>query len=195
MSRLSINELTTFRWTFEDDICHYTDACVSAIGIWRPKLADYGEEKGAELLKEANFKVTSLSWVGGFTSSDMRSFDDQVADACETIELSEEALAKVQDPLARGTDARFVETNHGEKLLHHNKFLVMDLPGDQPDMVFTGAGNFTGSAFSDNFENFYGITIPAVVDAFKAQYDHLHGDLATAPGDMPTTNVMPEAAP
>ena len=90
MSRLSINELTTFRWTFEDDICHYTDACVSAIGIWRPKLADYGEEKGAELLKEANFKVTSLSWVGGFTSSDMRSFDDQVADACETIELSEE---------------------------------------------------------------------------------------------------------
>lgn len=103
--------------------------------------------------------------------------------------------ATVLDLIARGVDARYVETNHGEKLLHHNKFLVMDLPGDAPDMVFTGAGNFTGSAFSDNFENFYGITIPAVVEAFQAQYDHLHGDLATAPGDLPTTNVMPEAAP
>jgi sugar phosphate isomerase/epimerase len=90
MSRLSINELTTFRWTFEDDICHYADVGLRSIGIWRPKLADYGEEKGAELLRESNFRVTSLSWVGGFTSSDMRSFDDQVQDARDTIELAAE---------------------------------------------------------------------------------------------------------
>src|SRR5262245_32552598 len=90
MSRLSINELTTFRWGFEDDICQYAEAGVHAIGIWRPKLADYGEEKGAELLKESHFRVTSLSWVGGFTSSDMLSFDDQVQDGRETIRLAAE---------------------------------------------------------------------------------------------------------
>lgn len=90
MSRLSINELTTFRWTFEDDVSHYADAGVHAIGVWRPKLADFGEEKGVELLKESNFRVTSLSWAGGFTSSDLRSFDDQVQDALETIELASE---------------------------------------------------------------------------------------------------------
>lgn len=90
MSRLSINELTTFRWTFEDDISHYAEVGVRAIGIWRPKLADYGEEKGQELLKEAQFRVTSVSWIGGFTSSDMRSYDDQLQDARETIELAAE---------------------------------------------------------------------------------------------------------
>lgn len=93
MSRVSINELTTFRWTFEDDITHYAEAGVRAMGIWRPKLADFGEEKGAELLREMNIRVTSLSWAGGFTSSDLRSFDDQVQDARETIELAEELEA------------------------------------------------------------------------------------------------------
>lgn len=60
----------------------------------------------------------------------------------------------------------------------------------QGDSVFAGAGNFTGTAFSDNFENFYFITIPPVVEAMKAQQKHLF-ELATPPENLPTTNVRP----
>jgi phosphatidylserine/phosphatidylglycerophosphate/cardiolipin synthase-like enzyme len=104
--------------------------------------------------------------------------------------------ATVAELTGKGLDARFMETNHGEHLLHHNKFLIFDMPdGGEPDAIFAGSGNFTGSAFSDNFENFYWTSIPHVVDAFKAQYERLHAELATAPADMPTTLVAPEGEP
>ncbi len=48
MLRLSVNELSTFRWSFEEDVVHYRAEVFKAIGIWRAKLADYGEEKAAE---------------------------------------------------------------------------------------------------------------------------------------------------
>ncbi|MEZ6081693.1 MAG: hypothetical protein R3C56_40285 [Pirellulaceae bacterium] len=46
MLRLAVSELSTFRWSFEEDVLHYHEIGFEAIGIWRPKLADYGEEKG-----------------------------------------------------------------------------------------------------------------------------------------------------
>ena len=46
MSRLSINELTTYRWSFEEDVTRYKAAGIAGIGVWRQKLADFGEEKG-----------------------------------------------------------------------------------------------------------------------------------------------------
>ena len=52
MLRLSVSELSTFRWSFEEDVLHYHAAGFEAIGIWRPKLSDYGEEKGFELVLE-----------------------------------------------------------------------------------------------------------------------------------------------
>ena len=52
MLRLSMNELTTFRWSFEEDVHNYAAADINAIGVWRQKLSDYGEEKCIELLSE-----------------------------------------------------------------------------------------------------------------------------------------------
>lgn len=90
---------------------------------------------------------------------------------------------------AVGLKVKYMETNHAAKYLHHNKFIVFSTP--QGDAAFTGAGNFTGTAFSDNFENFYYITIPDVVAKMKAQHAHLYDDLATAKEDLPRTNVLP----
>ncbi len=59
------------------------------------------------------------------------------------------------------------------------------------DGVFNGAGNFTSAAFNKNFENFYYIEIPEVVDAYKKQYDLYYNQMATAPGDMPRDHVLP----
>lgn len=88
MSRLSMNEVTTYRWSFEEDVAHYAAHGISAISVWRQKLADYGEEKGAELLNESGLRVASLSWAGGFTGSDGRSFRESVEDALEAVRLA-----------------------------------------------------------------------------------------------------------
>jgi len=88
--RWSISELSTYRWTFEEDIFRYRKAGFGAVGIWRPKLADYGELKGKELLDEFGLRVSSVSWAGGFTGSDGRSISDAIEDALEAIRLTRE---------------------------------------------------------------------------------------------------------
>jgi sugar phosphate isomerase/epimerase len=89
MARLAISELTTLRWSFEEDVERYAAAGIAAIGVWRQKLGDFGEEKGAELLVEAGLAVSSLQWAGGFTGSEGRSHDDSLHDARGAIETAE----------------------------------------------------------------------------------------------------------
>lgn len=85
MDRLSVCETTTYRWSFEQDVQNYHAAGVRRIGVWRQKLSDFGEEKGAELLREGGLRVSSLSWAGGFTGSDGRSHRESIADARDAI--------------------------------------------------------------------------------------------------------------
>ncbi|MEK6237380.1 MAG: sugar phosphate isomerase/epimerase [Planctomycetales bacterium] len=88
MVRLSVNEVTTYRWTFEEDVTHYQAAGISAMGVWRQKLSDFGEEKGIELLQETGLQESNLLWAGGFTGSDGRSFRDSITDGIEAIRLA-----------------------------------------------------------------------------------------------------------
>lgn len=85
MAQLSVNETTTFRWSFEEDVLHYASAGIGAIGVWRQKLSDCGEAKGIELLAEKGLHVSHLFWAGGFTGSDGRSFRASVDDAAEAL--------------------------------------------------------------------------------------------------------------
>lgn len=85
MVRLSLNETTTFRWSFEEDVQHYSDAGIPAIGVWRHKLSDCGQAKAGELLEASGLAVSHLSWAGGFTGSDGRSFRASVDDALEAL--------------------------------------------------------------------------------------------------------------
>jgi len=88
MARLSMNEMTTYRWSFEEDVAQYQIAGFRAMGVWRQKLSDYGEEKGIDLLHESGMSVSSLLWAGGFTGSDGRSFRDSLEDAFEAVRLT-----------------------------------------------------------------------------------------------------------
>ena len=88
MPRLSVNEMTTYRWTFEEDVAGCVEAGISALGVWRQKLADFGEDKGAELLADHNVSVSNLLWAGGFTGSDGRSFRESLDDATEAVRLA-----------------------------------------------------------------------------------------------------------
>jgi sugar phosphate isomerase/epimerase len=88
MARLSMNEMTTYRWSFDQDVAEYRAAGIAAIGVWRQKLSDYGEEKGIELLAETGLPVSNLLWAGGFTGSDGHSFRESIAEAADGIRLA-----------------------------------------------------------------------------------------------------------
>jgi sugar phosphate isomerase/epimerase len=88
MWQVAMNQMTTFRWSFEEDVVRYAAAGYRSAGIWRQKLSDYGEEKGLELLAEQQMSVSSLSWAGGFTGSEGWTHDESVADGRQAIELA-----------------------------------------------------------------------------------------------------------
>lgn len=88
MACLSINEITTYRWSFEEDVQNYAAMGIQAMAVWRQKLSDFGEEKGMELLADNRMRVSALQWAGGFTGSDGRTFRESLEDAQEAIELA-----------------------------------------------------------------------------------------------------------
>ena len=93
MIRMSMNQLSTFSWTFEEDVLRYAQAGYAAIGVWRSKLSDFGEERGIELLREQGLQVSNLMWAGGFTGSDGRSYHESLHDAFEAIRLASDLEA------------------------------------------------------------------------------------------------------
>lgn len=85
MAELSMNETTTFRWSFEEDVANYVAAGIPAIGIWRQKLSDCGQSRAVELLQQSGLKASHLFWAGGFTGSEGRSYRESVEDAAEAL--------------------------------------------------------------------------------------------------------------
>lgn len=115
MAELSMNETTTFRWSFEEDAINYHAAGITAIGVWREKLSDCGEPKGVELIEELGMKVSHLFWAGGFTGSDGRSFRESLEDAAEALQVA--ARIKAQS-LAVCSGSRAGHTvNHARRLI------------------------------------------------------------------------------
>jgi len=115
MARLSVNETTTFRWSFEEDVIRYAEAGIPAMGVWRHKLSDFGVARGVEFLAEHGVEASHLFWVGGFTGSDGRSFRESVEDAQEAIREAAELQA---GSLVLYSGARGSHTaNHAQRLL------------------------------------------------------------------------------
>ena len=90
-----------------------------------------------------------------------------------------------------GAKLKFVQTSHHGpfKQLHHSKLIVFEK--NKTEAVWTGAGNLTMPAMYTNFENYYYITIPTVVEAYKMQLDGMWSELATAKESMPKLDVVP----
>lgn len=88
MTLLSMNEVTTYRWSFEEDVENYRQAGYSAIGVWRQKLSDSNEDRAIELLADSGLSVTHLGWAGGFTGSEGRTLSESIADSQEALRLA-----------------------------------------------------------------------------------------------------------
>lgn len=85
---ISASELTTYRWSFEQDVQRASELGFDGIAVWRQKLSDFGEEKGAELLAESDLTATSLLWCGGFTGHEGCSFRESIEDAIDAIQTA-----------------------------------------------------------------------------------------------------------
>lgn len=100
-----------------------------------------------------------------------------------------EAFKIYNELINKGMNTRFMQTNQNVFQLQHNKFMIFTFSNG--GAVFNGAGNMTTAAFTKNFENFYYITIPEVVEAYNKQYDLYFDKMATAAEDMPRDYVLP----
>lgn len=115
MTTLAISQLSTLRWSFEEDVHGYATRGFSGIGVWRPKLEDFGMDRAVELIAESSLSVTSLSWAGGFTGSDGRAFEDAVADAMCAIRDAANLRAETLIVLAGGRNNHI--RNHARRTL------------------------------------------------------------------------------
>ena len=115
MQRISISELSTLRWSFFQDAVRCASLGFESIGVWRPKIADFNIDEGADLLFEMKMGVSSLHWAGGFTGSEGPSFIEAIDDAIDAIQLASRLNAGclIIHPGAR----------NGHTLTHANRLL------------------------------------------------------------------------
>ena len=113
--RLSISQMTTYRWSLEDDVHERRRAGIDCIGLWRPKLVECGEEKAIDLILESGLEVSSLSWAGGFTGSHGFTFNQAVQDGLEALELASRLGAECL-VVVGGTTAGHI-TKHARRLV------------------------------------------------------------------------------
>ena len=113
--RFSANGLTTLRWDLLQDVggCH--DLGISSIGLWRPKVLEFGEERAIELLNDAALDVSSLSWIGGFTGTNGHGFRDSIWDAREAIRFAGKVGADTVVVLSGSRGSHTL--NHARRLL------------------------------------------------------------------------------
>lgn len=84
----SMNQATTLRWSFEEDVVRYRLAEIDTMGVWLPKLLEYGEERGLKWLFENGMSVSTLSYAGGFTGAFGHELDDVLEETRDLIHLA-----------------------------------------------------------------------------------------------------------
>lgn len=86
--RLSITQTTALRWSLPDLVTYCKDFGFPGIGVWLPRLCDFGEERGIDLICDAGLQVSSVGPVGGFTGANGQSFKDAVLDTADALEIA-----------------------------------------------------------------------------------------------------------
>ncbi len=68
--RVSLSQITTLRWSFEEDVAFFASAGVRAVGVSVRKLEAVGISRAARLVKDAGLVVSCLTSSGGFPLDD-----------------------------------------------------------------------------------------------------------------------------
>lgn len=124
-----MSEMTTYKWSFLKDVNAYRDAGLGAMGVWRQKLVEFGEERGGELLAETGLIASSLSYAGGLIGTDGSSFLEAFDDAHAAIEQAAQIQAACL-VVVSGTRGLYTH-RHAQRLLVHALRRLGDLAGEQ----------------------------------------------------------------
>ena len=92
--QIAVNEFSTPRWSFHQDVIKYAASGINKIGVCRRKADDLGRDEAADLLFEMQMGVSSVSWAGGFTGCGGLSFVESIDDAIEAIVFASQVNAE-----------------------------------------------------------------------------------------------------
>lgn len=128
-SLLAVNEVTTYRWTLLEDVLGYMDAGIRTMGIWRPKLDEFGAEKAIDLIHDSRMAVSSVSWAGCFTGQHGYAYAEAVHDAKETLRIAGELNADCVVMLSGALSGHIL--NHARRLFVSALNELGDLAAEQ----------------------------------------------------------------
>ena len=129
MTKLSLHEITTKHWSLRREVAACAEFGIDAIGVWRWKLEDFGEERGIELLRDSGLTVSSVSWAGGFTGANGMSFNEAVDDAREALRIAGELNASCLVIAAGGRGGHTL--NHASTLLREGLKHLADFAAEE----------------------------------------------------------------
>ena len=99
LSRLSLNQITTKRWSVREAAEGCLRAGIPYVGLWRDKVAETGLEESARLVREAGLEVSSLLRGGMFPAATgaerMARLDDNRRAVDEAVALGTDVLVLV----------------------------------------------------------------------------------------------------
>lgn len=84
--KLSVSQLTTHRWKLSDEADQLKREGFDSIGLYRPKIVEFGDQRAAEMIHKAKMTVSSLSFTGGFTGSRGFGYQEAIEDGYRAIE-------------------------------------------------------------------------------------------------------------
>jgi sugar phosphate isomerase/epimerase len=102
LSRLSLNQATTPRWSVAEAVAGCVHAGIPFIGLWRDKVASAGLRESARLVRDAGLQVSSLCRGGYFPAATATEraarIDDNRQAIDEAAELDTDVLVLVCGP-------------------------------------------------------------------------------------------------
>ncbi len=93
LTRLAVNQITTRKWSVQQEVDEFRAGHVPAIGVWAQKLEN--EDGDIHLIRNSRLAVSSLSWIDGLTSGEWERPADSVRRGSETICLAARMNAEV----------------------------------------------------------------------------------------------------
>lgn len=87
-ARLAVSQMTTYRWSLQQDLRHYHQLGCTHFAAWIRKIVDAGIEPAIRRIRESHLQVSSLTWAGGFTGTNGYSFDEAVCEARRAIRIA-----------------------------------------------------------------------------------------------------------
>src|ERR1041384_609046 len=89
-TRLSLNQITTNRWSLAEALEGCLRAQVPAIGIWRHKIAEVGLTEARRLVRDAGLPVSSVCRGGMFPAATAAERAERIEDNRRAIDQAAE---------------------------------------------------------------------------------------------------------